>query len=236
MHASSGESSGASFERSSAARSSSRPRRRSQRRMRFSTRAVTSAMSARVGTGPSRNAGGAGGVRAEDPATQSPPDPSSRPRLRKRNPENESPSVERRPRGTRRPSRQRCAFNSARLVADPAASNDGTLARARFHRVEARSRPHSRTGLEVSTWRSRACPQHRARCARPLHRPRRQPRARGRRARREGGSGAASLNRRREGRCFRSLGSGAWIRTMIRGFKDAGSPFATVRHVEILGV
>ena len=55
MHASSGASSGASFERSSAARSSRRPRRRSQRRVCFSTRAATSAMSARVGAGPSRN-------------------------------------------------------------------------------------------------------------------------------------------------------------------------------------
>src|SRR4029453_3941723 len=46
MHASSGESSGASFERASSARSSRRPRRRSQRRMRFSTRAATLAISA----------------------------------------------------------------------------------------------------------------------------------------------------------------------------------------------
>jgi hypothetical protein len=59
MHASSGESSGASFERASSARSPQRPRWRSQRRMRFSTRAATLAISARVGAGPSRNAGGA---------------------------------------------------------------------------------------------------------------------------------------------------------------------------------
>ena len=54
MHASSGESSGASFERASSTRSSRSPRRRGQRRMRFSTRAATSAMAARVGAGPSR--------------------------------------------------------------------------------------------------------------------------------------------------------------------------------------
>lgn len=55
MHASSGDSSGAVFERFSATRSSRRPRRHSQRRMRLSTRAATSAMSARVGAGPPLN-------------------------------------------------------------------------------------------------------------------------------------------------------------------------------------